>query len=218
MMMMRHLRAVHCVGATAVAALLLFACGPADKEPDGQGGTGGVGGSPVTGGSPANGGIGGSSSGGLSGGGGPDGPIGALDDEQDYARFMRAIALPLVGVLIELEDRTSADDPAACPGGGTAAIDRALGQVTFSACQLGGITISGTAVLAQGASAGPDKSALLAGAQLTLSGGATGLVLMQLAELTWQEPPTEAGTTWKASFVNGMSEQICVQSSGEPCS
>ncbi|WP_437526374.1 hypothetical protein WME79_40855 [Sorangium sp. So ce726] len=153
-----------------------------------------------------------------SGDSGADGPIGTLDDEQDYARFMHAIALPLVGVLIELEDRTSADDPAACPSGGAAAIDPALGQVTFSACQLGGITISGTAVLAQGASAGPDKSAFLAGAQLTLSGGAAGLVLMQLAELTWQDPPTEAGTTWRASFENGMSGQICVQSSGQPCS
>ncbi|WP_433929942.1 hypothetical protein AB3662_39370 [Sorangium cellulosum] len=173
------MRTMHCVGATAVAALLFLACG---------------------------------------GGSVPDGPIGTLDSEQDYARFMQAIALPLVGVLIELEDRTSADDPAACPSGGTAAIDRALGQVTFSACLLGGISISGTAVLAQGASTGPDKSAFLAGAQLTLSGGATGLVLMQLAELAWQDPPTEAGTTWKASFESGMSAHICVQSSGEPCS
>jgi hypothetical protein len=186
-LMMRHLRTVHCVGTAAVAALLSFACGPADKESS-------------------------------SGGSGADGPIGTLDTEQDYARFMQAIALPLVGVLSELEDRTSAADPAACQSGGTAAIDPALGQVTFSGCQLGGIAISGTAVLSQGASAGPDKSAFLAGAQLTVSGGATGEVLMQLAELTWQDPPTEAGTIWKASFVNGMSEQICVQSSGEPCS
>ncbi|WP_437754311.1 hypothetical protein [Sorangium sp. So ce1389] len=179
-LMMMHLRTVHCVGATVVAAMLSFACG--------------------------------------GGGSGPDEPIGTLDNEQDYARFMHAIALPLVVVLGDLEDRTTVDDPAACSGGGTAAIDRALGQVTFSACQLGGITITGTAVLAQGASAGPDKSAFLAGAQLAVSGGATGMVLMQLAELTWQDPPTEAGTTWKASFDNGMSVQICVQSSGEPCS
>lgn len=143
---------------------------------------------------------------------------GAFDDEQDYARFMRAIALPLVTVLDELEHSTSPEDSAACPGGGTAALDRTLGEVTFTTCGLGGVTVSGTSVVSQGSSSPPDKSALLLGALLTVSGHETGMLQLQLAELTWQQPPTEAGTKWKASFQTETSGQICVQSSGEPCS
>jgi hypothetical protein len=130
---------------------------------------------------------------------------------------MQAIALPLVSVLDDLEDSTSPDVPSACPGGGSAAIDRTLGEVKFTSCGLGGMTVSGTSVVSQGSSTPPDKSALLLGALLTVSGDETGMVQLQLAELTWQEPPTEAGTKWKASFQTETSGAICVQSSGEPC-
>ena len=93
-----------------------------------------------------------------------------------------------------------------------------LGEVTFVECRLGSVDVSGSGILALGTASPPENGALLAGAQLTLGGDAMGTTVVQLMELTWQDPPTPAGTYWRATFDNGTSEPTCLQSSGAPCS
>ena len=144
-------------------------------------------------------------------------PVGPLDGNEDYAQLMQSIALPLVEVLLELQVRVASEDQAVCPQGGTATVNRGLGQVIFDDCHLGTISISGDGVTAEGPSIPPMQSILLAGAHLSLGGDASGEVFIQLAELRFEDPPLAASTEWEASFDRGDLGILCVKSSGETC-
>lgn len=139
--------------------------------------------------------------------------IGDLRSAESLMRLMQAISYPLVDVLSELTSVVQTD----CSGGGTVSIDRELGEASFTDCTLEGVVLNGQAVLADGGSTDTQKSAILAGGAFTVSGRATGSVLIQLAQFTWQVPRSQASTAWRASFDDGMQGTICVQSSGEAC-
>lgn len=157
--------------------------------------------------------------------------IGTIDDGADLAALMDALAVPMASVFTNLssgavvrsdgasvrsERIASLTASAACPGGGTASYTTGSPSVaTFTACNLGGVVVTGSlSVFFYGVP--PSYGVNLEGGSLTLSGAASGTITIVSGMIQWTNPATDANTYWEIAVTVG-SASYCAWSGGSGC-
>jgi hypothetical protein len=157
--------------------------------------------------------------------------IGTIDNAADVGALMDALAVPMAGLFTNLSngavvraDEASARSDlvasltasASCPGGGTASyVSGFPSTVTFAACVLGGVGITGT-LSVDFYGFPPSYGVNLLGGSLTLSGPATGTITVVNGTIQWTSPATDANTFWELTVSAGGST-YCAWSGGGAC-
>ena len=157
--------------------------------------------------------------------------IGTIDNGADLAALMDALAVPMAGLFTNLSsgavvrndgasvlsDRiASLTTSAACPGGGTASYTTGPPSVaTFTACNLGGVVVTGSlSAFLYGVP--PSYGVNLEGGSLTLSGAASGTITIVSGMIQWTNPATDANTYWEINVTVGGAP-YCAWSGGSGC-
>jgi hypothetical protein len=157
--------------------------------------------------------------------------IGTIDNAADVAALMDTMAVPMAGVFTNLANgavvRTdgasarsdltaSLTTSAACPQGGTASYTSGPpSTVTFTACGLGGVVVSGSLSM-NFIGQPPSYAVILGNGSLTLSGAASGTITIVSGIINWTNPATDANTYWELNVSVGGTP-YCAWSGGSTC-
>jgi hypothetical protein len=157
--------------------------------------------------------------------------IGTIDNGDDLAALMDAVAVPMAGLFTNLSSGAVVRDDgasvrtdgiaslttsAACPQGGSASYTTGSpGVAAFTACGLGGVVITGSlSVLVYGQP--PSYGVNLGAGTLTLGGAASGTINIVSGMIQWSNPATDANTYWEINASVG-STIYCAWSGGTGC-